>query len=129
MNTPKKILIVEDDVFFRKPLARILRERGFEVVEASDGKEGIEQLVVLKPDFVVLDIIMPHKNGFEFLEDMAQLGDVSLIPVFIYSNLSQETDRKKAQSLGVDGVMIKTEVSIDDAADRVENFLKMSVIK
>ncbi|HDM32064.1 MAG TPA: response regulator, partial [bacterium] len=63
----KKILIVEDDKFLRELIARKLRNEGYEVLEAVDGEEGLKKIKEIKPDLVLLDLILPGIDGFEVL--------------------------------------------------------------
>jgi histidine triad (HIT) family protein len=65
-----KILIIEDDNFLRLALEKKLKKEGFEVVTASDGEEGLQKIITELPDLVLLDIILPKKTGFGFLEDL-----------------------------------------------------------
>jgi len=95
-----KILIIEDDPFFRNYFVSKLREVGFLVEAAVDGQEGLEKIKTIKPDLVLLDIIMPNKDGFEVLTTMNSNPTNYSIPVIVFSTLGQEDDVKKAISLG-----------------------------
>lgn len=95
-----KILLVEDDKFFHNFYAKKLQEKGYEVAVASDGLEGLEKLKSFHPDLILLDLIMPKLDGFEFLEKKAKEASVSKIPVLVFSTLGQEQDIARAKSLG-----------------------------
>ncbi len=95
-----RILLVEDDTFFREFYAAKLHEEGMEVEIASDGEEGLEKAEKTKPDVILLDIIMPKKDGFEVLQALSQNATLKKIPVIVFSTLGQESDMEKAKKLG-----------------------------
>src|SRR5689334_19581175 len=95
-----KILLIEDDQFFREFYAMKLREKNLEVDTAKDGEEGLAKILQNKPDFVLLDIIMPKKDGFQVLEGMAANNLTATIPVLVFSTLGQQKDVDRAKSLG-----------------------------
>src|SRR5579859_2757452 len=98
-----RILLVEDDTFFRKFYARKLKENGFEVEEAGDGQEGLEKIEKFKPDFLLLDLIMPKKDGFELLSELQKKPEFKSMPILVFSTLGQEKDIEKARQLGAWG--------------------------
>lgn len=95
-----RILVIEDDVFFQKFYSRKLNEEGHTVDVASDGKEGLMKVKTFKPDVILLDIIMPNKDGFEVLESLSSDKTLKKIPVLVFSTLGQESDVAKAKKLG-----------------------------
>ena len=95
-----KLLLIEDDVFFRKFYVEKLKEKGFEVEEADDGEQGLEKMKAARPDLIILDIIMPVKDGFEVLKAKQVDGGLAKIPVLVFSTLGQESDVAKAKKLG-----------------------------
>jgi DNA-binding response OmpR family regulator len=95
-----KLLLVEDDLFFQKFYASKLTEAGYEMDVASDGNEGLVKLVTFRPDIMLLDMIMPQKDGFEVLEEMKKNATLSKVPVIVFSTLGDEQDVKKAMELG-----------------------------
>jgi two-component system, OmpR family, response regulator VanR len=103
-----KILLVEDDKFFREFYAQKLREKGVEVFQAGDGEEGLIQVTQNAPDLILLDIIMPKKDGFQVLEELAKSDATKNIPVLVFSTLGQEKDIEKAKSLGAKGYVNKS---------------------
>ena len=102
------ILIAEDDVFFQKFYKNELEQHGYQVQIASNGKEALAMIAKQKPDLMILDIIMPQKDGFEVLEELSQSGQISSIPVLIFSTLGQEKDVKQALDLGAKGFVNKS---------------------
>ncbi len=103
-----KILLVEDDKFFREFYAQKLREKGIEVFQAENGELGLKAVQESSPDVILLDIIMPVKDGFEVLEALSQQEQTKKIPVLVFSTLGQEKDIEKAMSLGARGYVNKS---------------------
>ncbi|HWY79805.1 MAG TPA: response regulator [Candidatus Sulfotelmatobacter sp.] len=114
-----KILLIEDDAFFRRFYSSKLREKNIEVEAASDGEEGLKQLQTYTPDLVLLDIIMPKKDGFDVLREMAQLHLIPKIPVLVFSTLGQEKDIEKARMLGARGYVNKSFFDFDKLYARI----------
>ncbi|OGH20555.1 MAG: hypothetical protein A3D74_03055 [Candidatus Levybacteria bacterium RIFCSPHIGHO2_02_FULL_37_13] len=102
------ILIVEDDVFFQKFYSQKLLEAGFTVNVATDGDDAIVKAIKTKPDLIILDIIMPRKDGFEVLEDISKDKVLSKIPILVFSTLGQDNDVQRALKLGAVGYVNKT---------------------
>jgi two-component system, OmpR family, alkaline phosphatase synthesis response regulator PhoP len=103
-----KILLIEDDKFFREFYAQKLREKGVEVYQAGDGVEGLQMVVQSKPDIILLDLIMPNKDGFQVLEELSASELTKSIPVLVFSTLGQDKDIEKAKSLGAKGYVNKS---------------------
>ena len=120
----KKILMIEDDIFLRKVYRDKLQRSGFEFVEAINGEEGLNKVVSEKPDLVLLDIILPRKNGFDVLREMKDNQETRGIAVVILSNLGQETDIKRGMALGANDYFVKTEVTLEEVVARIKEWLK-----
>ncbi len=108
-----KVLIVEDDTFFQKFYANKLKDTGFSVDVAANGEEGLEKINQGKPDIVLLDIVMPKKDGFEVLQTISQNPELKKIPVLVFSSLGQEQDVQRAISLGAVGFVNKSFFDFD----------------
>ena len=119
-----KILLAEDDKFISIAYRHGLEQAGFEVVLASDGQQAMEKARAEKPDLILLDIIMPVKNGFDVLQDLKADADLKEIPVIILSNLGQSTDIKRGQELGAADYLIKANHSLEDVINKVKQYLK-----
>ena len=100
-----KILIVDDSVFQRRALAKLLKETGYGVVEAENGRVALEKVVSERPDALILDLIMPELNGFEALETLRKDG--IQVPVFIFTADIQQTTRQKCLELGATAFLNK----------------------
>lgn len=96
------VLLVEDDRFFQKVLSSKLKQEGLDVITASNGEEGLDKIKNPSlPDIILLDIIMPKKDGFEFLEEVSKDPIRKKIPVIVLSTLEQKSDIEKAKKYGV----------------------------
>jgi CheY-like chemotaxis protein len=122
----KKILIMEDEKILADLLEKKLKESGYEILVASDGVSGMELLKTMKPDLVLLDIIMPAKGGFEVMEEMNVSEEFNLkkIPVIIVSNSGQPVEIDKALALGVRDYLIKTKFDPQEVLDKVKEQLE-----
>lgn len=118
------VLIVEDDVFFQKFYSTKLAEVGFKVDIASDGEQGIVKARDFKPDLIILDIIMPNRDGFDFLQDVAKDENLRKIPILVFSTLGQEQDVQKALKLGADGYVNKTFFDFAKLKEKIEDTIK-----
>lgn len=116
-----KILIAEDDPFLSKVMNSTLRHEGFEVDLAHDGAEALEKITKNRYSLVLLDLIMPAMNGFDVLKALKAAKNKT--PVLVFSNLSQDQDKKEVISLGAKAYFVKSDISIDDVAAEVKKFL------
>jgi len=119
----KKILIIEDEKVLLDVLEKKLAQQGYEVLVAQDGDEGIRKIKEGKPDLILLDIIMPKKDGFEVLAEKAQDEEISDIPVIIISNSGQPVEIDKALRMGVKDYLVKTEFDPEEVIVKVVKIL------
>ena len=118
-----KILIIEDDQFLQKIYGNKLRAEGFEVVQAIEGKEGLHEVTQEKPDLVILDLILPGKNGFEILAEIKSKSETRSTPVLILSNLGQDKDVKRGMEMGAVDYFVKTEIKLSEVLGKVREHL------
>ncbi len=116
----KKILLIEDDKYIFRAYKDGLEHAGFEVIGASDGSEGVSEAKDKKPDLILLDLILPIKNGFEVLEEIKMDDTTKNIPVIILSNLGQESDVAKGNALGAEDYLIKSNYSMKEVVEKVK---------
>lgn len=115
-----KILIVEDDSFLMSVYEKKFMQSGFQILKAVDGDAAMALLSRGEiPDIILLDIIMPHKNGFEVLDSLHQHADWQKIPVVIISNLGQESDRARGKELGAVEYLVKSDTSLEQIVERI----------
>lgn len=120
----KTILVVEDDKFLRELITQKLAKEGYEVVEATDGEDGIKKIKETKPALVLLDLILPGIDGFEVLSKMKEDPDVSSTPVIILSNLGQREDVEKGLKLGAIDYLIKAHFTPGEIIEKIRKILK-----
>jgi len=115
----KKILIVEDEEIMLGLLQKKLTTEGYEISVARDGEEGMRAMKEVKPNLILLDIIMPKMGGFEVMEKMNKDKELKKIPVIVISNSGQPVEIDKAQKLGAKDWLIKTEFDPQEVIDKV----------
>lgn len=115
-----RVLVVEDDRFLQKILLMKFEAEGFDVRGASDGEEGLKQLLADPPDLLVLDLILPKMNGFEVLTEMKTNGKVKNVPVVVLSNLGQDEDVRRVMELGALEFLVKSNHSIMEVIAKVK---------
>ena len=121
-----RILIIEDEPVHLNVMKAKLAYEGYEVSYATDGQTGYEIMAETQPDLVLLDIILPKMNGFEFLEKAKKEGFTEKIPVIIVSNSGQPVEIDKALKLGARDFLVKAEFNPSDVVGKVEKFLGIS---
>lgn len=119
----KQILIIEDEEILLDLLEKKLKEEGYQVSTAQDGAEGIKKAKEVKPDLVLLDIIMPKKGGFEVLEEITKDDEIKNTPVIIISNSGQPVEISRALELGVKDYLVKTQFDPSEVITKVKKYL------
>lgn len=121
-----KILIVEDEMVHLNVMKAKLEYEGYEVVTATDGETGYNMLDSVKPDLVLLDIMLPKMNGFEYLAKAKAEGKIEKIPIIVVSNSGQPVEIDKAIKLGAKDYLIKAEFNPADVLAKAETILGLS---
>ena len=119
-----KILFVEDEPTLQKAVGEILGQEGFEVLAALDGEAGLELIKKEKPDLILLDLILPKKDGFAVLKEMKEDESLKDIPVIVLTNLEGMGDVEKAMSLGATTYLVKANYELDDVIKMIKENLK-----
>ncbi|MFA5021586.1 MAG: response regulator [Patescibacteria group bacterium] len=120
----KKILIIEDDQSLVRLIKQALGENEFEVSLALTADEGLKKAVSQKPAVIVLDVLLPGKNGFKCLEELKANQQSKNIPVIMLSNLGQIEEIKKGHDLGAIDYLVKADFSVDEVAKRIIGVVK-----
>ena len=120
------ILIVEDDKFLRELLVRKIEGEGMHTETAVDGTEALRKMEEVKPQLVLLDLILPGIDGFEILKLKKEKPDIADIPVIILSNLGQKEEVEKGLKLGASDYMIKAHFTPDEIVEKAQKILKDS---
>ncbi len=126
-NQSKKLLLAEDDDALANVYMARLEAEGFTVKRASDGEEALAAAKdpAYRPDLIILDIMMPKISGFEVLEAIRSTPETADIKVMILSALGQEGDQIKAEQLGADDYLVKSQVVTTDVVSRIRKLLGM----
>jgi len=119
-----KILVAEDDKFLANAYRVKLSKAGYEIKIVSDGQETMDSLETFTPDVILLDIIMPIKDGFAVLEELKKNDKWKNIPVIVASNLGQKEDIDKSMALGATDYIVKSQMPINDVLVKINNVLK-----
>ncbi len=119
MEKKYKILIVDDDEPIRSLYAEIFKNKGFEVIEAVDGLDGMEKALANLPDVIFTGIIMPRMDGFGLKEALEKNVATSNIPVVMSSHMGREEDRKKAVTAGIKDFFVLDLVTPKEVVARV----------
>ena len=125
MTENKKVLIIEDDKFLAKMLARMLESKNIQVSMATTGQEGFTKTIDVRPDLVLLDIMLPDIDGFEILKKIKANDALKNIPVMVMSNLGQPEDINQAKNLGAVDHLVKSDLGLDEVVDKVSSQLNL----
>ena len=119
----KKILLVEDDMALSAVYRSRLEIEGFDVREANNGEDALSATVEYRPDLILLDVMMPKISGFAVLDILRNTPETANVRIIMLTALSQPKDKERAESLGVDDYLVKSQVVIGDVVARVKHHL------
>ncbi len=124
MQSPsKKILIVEDNQDNRELLIKILKVKGFRLIEAVDGEDALQKVSIERPDLILMDISIPKIDGYEVTRRLKNQPDFQDIPIIALTAHAMKGDREKALKAGCDGYITKP-INIRELPNQVIDFLK-----
>lgn len=126
MDAKKKILLVEDDIALASVYRSRLELEGFEIREVNNGEDALSAAVEFKPDLVLLDAMMPKISGFDVLDILRNTPETKEMRVIMLTALSQPKDKERAENLGVDDYLVKSQVVIGDVVERVKHHLGLN---
>ncbi|MBP2229625.1 two-component system cell cycle response regulator DivK [Azospirillum agricola] len=107
VEATRTILVVEDNVLMRKLFVRCLEESGHAVAEATDARAVLDMMRELRPDLVVMDIVMPNLSGVELIQQIRADGALAATPVLAVTNLATPADKRRLVEAGFDGHVSK----------------------
>ena len=119
----KKILLEEDDTALAAVYRSRLELEGFEINEVNNGEDALSAAISFKPDLILLDAMMPKISGFDVLDILRNTPETTNIRVIMLTALSQPKDKERAEQLGVDDYLVKSQVVIGDVVARVKHHL------
>ncbi len=125
MEKKKKIVIIEDEVILRETLQDFLEKEDFEVYSAADGEAGIETVMRKNPDLVLLDIILPKKNGYEVITELRENQTTKDVPIILLTNLGSIRDIEKALALGATTYLVKADYQLKEIVEKIKGVLGM----
>lgn len=117
-----KVLIVEDNEVLLRSLLVKLENNGYEVIVAEDGNEAIA-LLEKNPDAVLLDILLPHKSGFEVLEEINKRPELEKVTVIIISNSGQNVEVDRAKRLGAKDFLVKADFTPQEVLEKLIKYV------
>ena len=118
-----KILLVEDDTNLQEIYSARFQAEAYTVITANDGEEALATAVRERPDLIVLDVMMPKISGFDVLDILRSTPETKDTKVIMMTALSQDSDRKRGESLGVNRYLIKSQVTLEDVVNAVKQEL------
>ncbi len=121
----KRILLVEDDDSLAGVYLTRLEIEGFDVRRVANGEEALSTALSYLPDLILLDVMMPKVSGFDVLDILRNTPETSSIKIIMLTALSQDSDKDRAEALGVDDFLVKSQVVITDVIERIRFHLKM----
>lgn len=124
-QTPgKTVLIVEDDNLLLVTLTHQFEDAGYTVITATDGEQGVERFLSGKPDAVVMDVMMPRKDGVEMLEEIREKAPESTVPFIVLSNANDIDYVARTMGSGAIAYLLKSDRQIDSVVKLVEEKIK-----
>lgn len=122
-NQKKKVLLVEDDATLASVYRARLELEGFDIREVNNGEDALSAALEYKPDLILLDAMMPKISGFDVLDILRNTPETANVRVIMLTALSQPKDKTRAESLGVDEYLVKSQVVIGDVVARIRHHL------
>jgi DNA-binding response OmpR family regulator len=123
---PKKILLVEDDDSLANVYMTRLQAEGFDVKRVPNGEDALAMALQYRPDLILLDVMMPKVSGFDVLDILRNTPEMGNVKIIMLTALSQEADKQRAQQLGVDDYLVKSQVVIADVVDHIKHHLGLT---
>ena len=122
-KNPKRILIAEDDKFQSQIYRLSLSKEVYDIVMAADGRQTMEEARRQKPDLILLDLLMPVKDGFEVLQELKDDPNLKNIKIIVLTNLGDRKDLEEVRRLGVSDFLVKANISIAEMVAKVKAIL------
>src|SRR5215831_11509136 len=118
-----KVMLVEDDNNLREIYEARLLAEGYEIVSAKDGEEALALAVKEKPDLIISDVMMPKISGFDMLDILRSTPETRDTKVIMMTALSQTEDKTRADKLGADRYLVKSQVTLEDIVKSASELL------
>lgn len=124
-NNKKKILLVEDDAGLASVYQARLEAEGFDVFHCDNGESALSDAIKYRPDLILLDVMMPKISGFDVLDILHNTPETKGIKIIMLTALSQDSDKQRAEELGADDYLVKSQVVIADVIEKIKHHLGM----
>ncbi len=128
LDRQRKILLVEDDDNLANVYLTRLQAEGFDVKRVPNGEDALATALEYRPDLILLDVMMPKVSGFDVLDILRNTPETANIKVIMLTALSQDSDKQRANSLGVDDYLVKSQVVIADVVERIKHHLGLEQV-
>jgi DNA-binding response OmpR family regulator len=119
-----KILIAEDEPTLHKALAEFLEGEDFTVISAFDGLEAVALARSKKPDLILLDIVLPKKDGYEVLDELKRDDRMQKVPIILLTNLESAENIQKAFDKGATTYLVKANYKLEEIVSKIKETLK-----
>jgi len=120
----KTILFIEDESVLQKTFGEVLKQEGYEMISALDGKSGLRLAKNKRPDLILLDLILPEMHGFEVLKGLKEDKETKEIPVIVLTNLERIEDIDRALELGATTYLVKAQYSLEEVVEKIKKALE-----
>ncbi len=120
----KKLLIIEDDPIISSVYTKRFSNLGFEVGVVANGSDALERIQEDKPEAILLDLLLPEKNGDEILREVKESEAIKDIPVVVLSNVSDPQKKKEVLEYGAEGYLVKAETDLDEVVKATQEVLQ-----
>ena len=124
MDKQKTVLVAEDDSLYASVYQNKLTKEGYNVVVVANGMDAVKKAVELKPNLILMDLIMPEMDGFTALEKIKSNPATKKLKVIVTSNLGQDSDIKRAKDLGAEEYFVKANISIQELIEKIKTHIK-----
>ena len=123
-QAPKTILVAEDDTLLLNSITEVLNSSGFKVLQARDGKQGLDMAIKSHPDLILTDNLMPILNGVDMVAKLRQDDWGKKVPVIIMTNMYNADTLNKSLEAGVTDYVMKSDFSVDSVVELIQSRLK-----
>ncbi len=121
-----KILFIEDEVKFQKSFMEFFSREGLEVIPAYDGVSGLKMAEENMPDLIILDLVLPKKDGFEVLKEIKTNALLQKIPIIVLTNLEGAEDIERVMKYKVQDYLVKANYSLQEILGVVKKYVPNS---
>jgi len=125
----KKILLIEDEPVLVDLFKDKFSKEGFDIITAFDSESGLQVARIEKPDLIILDILLPTRNGIDLLKKLRVEKEISKTPVLVYSCLDAPDIKNDALKLGVIEYLLKTKYTPDQLVEKIKEYLNKPQVR